>query len=250
MRKMIKSVLVLILLCPFLSFASQKLIFATEATYPPYVYMTSVGKIDGFGAAIVRSVCRTMKASCVIVNRPFESLIPGLQLGKFSGIFGGLSITKAREQQVSFTQPYYVNAAAMVAAKSSHLGLSPQLLAGKTIGVQSGNTFAAYIKSKYGSKVTISYYPSIQDALLDLQSGRINAVMGDQPTLQAWLNKATNQDFAIIGKPIVNSNYFGIGNGIAVKKGNAALLKRLNRAITKLKSSGEYQKILRTYFGS
>lgn len=227
--------------------SKQPLKFATEATYPPFVYMGPSGKIKGFGAAIVHALCQKMKTQCVTVNQPWDSLIPSLKLGKYDALFGGMDITPAREQQVDFTHSYYKNSAGFVASKAAHLVVSKSGLKGKTIGVQGGTTFDTYLQKVYGSDVTINRYPSEQDAFLDLASGRVDAVMGDTPLLKAWIAKNSKQ-YAMINQ--LNSvKYFGAGHGIAVKKGNKKLQNALNKALVGIKADGTYSKIVSKYFG-
>lgn len=227
--------------------SQQPLKFATEATYPPFVYMGPSGKIKGFGADIVQALCQKMKVQCVMVNQPWDSLIPSLKLGKYDALFGGMDITAAREKQVDFTQSYYKNSAAFVASKELHLVLSKKGLKGKTIGVQGGTTFDAYLEKVYGSDVKIKRYPSEQDAFLDLESGRVDAVMGDTPLLKAWVLK-NSQKYALVNQ-MSSVKYFSAGHGIAVKKGNKKLQKALNKALLAIKADGTYGKIVSKYFG-
>ncbi len=223
--------------------------FATEATYPPFVYMNASGKMEGFDAAIVRALCAQIHATCTLSNQAWDSLIPSLKLGKYDALFGGMAITATREKQVDFTQAYYHNTVSVIASKTSHLKLSLSALKGKTIGVQSGTTFDAYLQDKYANTITINRYPSIQDALMDLLSGRVDAVIGDTPVLQQWLSQKGHSAYVAIGRPIDDPNYFGDGNGIAVKKGNTALLRELNAGLNQIEATGAYQKIVMTYFG-
>ena len=222
--------------------------FATEATYPPFEYFSPAGKIQGFDVDVMNALCKQIGAKCTITHQPFDSLIPSLKLGKFDAVIASLGITPARKKQVDFTVPYYFNTASFVAAKSANLTISKTGLKGKTIGVQSGTTFAAYLNDVYGNMVTIKTYSSNEDALLDLKNGRIDTFLGDTPLSILWLKKPGNSSFAIIGKPIVSQKYFGSGDGIAVKKGNTQLLQALNKAIAKIKANGTLAKIQQKYF--
>ena len=198
----------------------KPLIFATEATYPPFVSTQANGKMVGFGVDVVMAVCKQMHQQCQLVNSPFDSLIPSLQLGKYDALFGGLGITSQRQKVVKFTKPYYNNSVVYVVNKSSQL--DPNKLQGKTVGVQSGTQFQAYLQGTYGGKITIKNYASNMTALMDLKSGRIDAVLIDQPVAVTWLKSPGNQQFTTIGN-IHDQKYFGLGNGIAVNIHNEAL---------------------------
>lgn len=241
--------LFLFVLSPLVNAQPIQIKFATEATYPPFVYIGKDGQIKGFDADIIYALCKKLHATCSLSNQPWQSLIPSLKLGKFDALFGGMAITDAREKQVNFTHAYYNNSVSVVAPKSAQLSLSVAGLKNKVIGVQGGTTFDVYLQNTYGSVITINRYPSMQDAFLDLQSGRVDAVIGDTPVIQQWLEKNASH-YTLVGKPIQNITYFGKGNGIAVKKGNTKLLKALNKALQAIKNDGTYQKILNKHFSN
>ena len=219
--------------------------FATEATYPPFEYQDETGKIKGFDIDIANAICAEMKAQCTFTNQSFSSLIPSLELGKFDAIIAALGITAERQKEVSFTNSYYAPSASFIASASKHYKLGN--LSGKTIGVQQGSTFEKYLNDKYGNKVTAKPYASIQEAFLDLVAGRVDLVIADTTIAQIWLKQ--NKAYIIVEKPISDTEYFGTGYGIAVSKTNKALLDALNVALKRIKANGEYDKIIKEYFG-
>lgn len=229
---------------------TKPIVFATEASYPPFESMNSQGQMQGFDIDIIKAICDHVQLSCKFINQPWDSLIPGLQLGKFDVIFGSLMITAERQKQVSFTDPYFKNTGVFVAAKSAHLSLAAADLKGKIIGLQVATPFEDYVRSVYGKNVTVKRYNSIQDALLDLQAGRVDSVFGDSVVMLEWLKNPINSNaYTQIGEPIDNEQYFGVGNGLAVKKSNTELLKILNTGLLNIKNDGSYQKIVDKYFG-
>lgn len=227
---------------------SEPLTFATEATYPPFVSMQANGQMTGFSVDLVNAVCKQMHAQCKLVNAPWESLIPALQMNKYDALFGGMAITKQREQVVNFSIPYYKNAVVYVSAKNSNF--SPSHINHMTIGVQGGTQFQNYLQQTLGNKVNIKTYLSNMTALMDLKAGRLDAVFIDQPVAKEWLTKGdNNKDYHIAAK-VINKQYFGAGNGIAINKNNPTLLKNINLALTQIENNGTYQKIIDKWFGS
>ena len=222
--------------------------FATEATYPPFEYIDESGQIKGFDIDIANALCQQMKVQCTFSNQSFNSLIPSLKLGKFDGIIAALGVTPEREKQVSFTSSYYEPSASFVAPLDKHYTMAS--LVGKKIGVQQGSTFEKYLNDHYRSKVTVKTYASIQDAFLDLVSGRVDIVLADTPIAKAWLKQDKNSNkYSIIDKPIVDHAYFGTGYGIAVRKNDTELLNALQKALAEIKANGKYNEIVKKYFG-
>lgn len=230
---------------------AKPLTLATEASYPPFESVDNRGQMVGFDIDILNAICINIHKACRFVNTPWDSLVPGLQLGKFDVIFGSMNITEDRQKQVDFTQPYYTNTGTFIAAKSSGLKLSPQALQGKTIGVQGSTTYEYYLQATYGKQININRYASIQDAFLDLQSGRIDAVFGDTPILLMWLNApAHSAAYTTVGEPVKDEKFFNQGDGFAVKKGNTELLQQLDQGLRAIKADGTYHQITQKYFGN
>lgn len=228
--------------------APKTIRFATESTYPPFEFVDESGLIQGYDIDIAKALCEQMKAQCTFSNQSFSSLIPSLQLGKFDALIAAMNITEERKKQVSFTNAYYQPSACFIAPTAKHYAVDN--LIGKTIGVQQSSTFEKYMQDKYGSKVTIKSYASIQDAFLDLVSGRVDVVFTDMPIADAWLKQNDNsKTYSMMGSTIVDPAYFGTGYGIAVRKHDVELQQALNSALAAIKANGTYAKIVKTYFG-
>lgn len=222
--------------------------FAMEATYPPFEFMDSSGQIQGYDVDIANAICKKINATCTFSNQAFNSLIPSLQIGKFDAVISAMSVTAERAQQVNFTASYYEPTAAFVAPLSAHATLAS--VVGATVGVQQGSTFESYLKNKYPHQVTIKNYASIQDAFLDLMSGRVSMVLADTPIVSDFLKKSDNaKRFGVVGEPIVDHTYFGSGYAIAVNKNNADLLESLNAGLAAIKKDGTFKQLNQTYFG-
>lgn len=251
-----KRIWLYLLTCYFIShplslFAAipQTINFATEATYPPFEYVDPNGKIQGYDIDLANALCQQMHVQCTFTNQPWDSLVPSLKLGKFDALISALAITDTRKQQVDFTDPYLSTTAIFVAPVASHLSISPGNLKDKTIGVQGGTTFEQYLMAEYPDIIKIKTYNSIQDAFLDLASGRVDAVLGDTPSIVDWLHKHdTAEKYEQVGEPVINPKFFGIGYAIAVQKGNKELVDAFNAALNEIKLNGTYQKINEKFF--
>ncbi|HVV69878.1 MAG TPA: lysine/arginine/ornithine ABC transporter substrate-binding protein [Gammaproteobacteria bacterium] len=246
----IGAAVVLYLMCsPLRAAIPETINFATEATFPPFEYMDASGQVKGFEIDMVNAMCQLMKVKCTYSNQPWVSLIPSLKLGKFQAIISAMSITPERQQQVDFTQPYFATTAHFVVPVGSQLVISPEGLKGKVVGVQIGTTSSKYLEAKYGKIVTIKTYPNQQEALLDLAAGRVDTVLGDTPVTAEWLRqRGLNKKYVFTGPAIDDPAFFGVGYGIAVKKGNKELLDAFNKALAEIKANGTWQKIVDAYF--
>src|SRR5690606_10339197 len=114
--------------------------FASEATYPPFESVNATGELQGFDIDIAKAICEQMSLKCSFSNQPWESLIPGLNLGKFDAIISAMDITEERKKRVDFSNPYFSPTGSFVGRKSANFELTPENLKGKTIGVQKSTT--------------------------------------------------------------------------------------------------------------
>lgn len=223
--------------------AAQTIRFATEASYPPFEFVDSDNKIQGFDVDLANALCREMNATCTFTNQAFDSLIPSLKFRRFDAVMAGMDITPEREKQVLFSKTYYDNSALFIAQKGKVA--SVDALKGKRVGVQNGTTHQKYLTEKL-TGVNAIPYDSYQNAILDLKNGRIDAVFGDTAVVNEWLKQ--NSNLAAVGEKVTDKSYFGTGLGIAVRQGNAELQSKFNTALDKVKADGTYKTIYSKWF--
>lgn len=225
------------------AYAAEKIRFAVSATYPPFESLDQNNQIVGFDIDLAKALCQQMQAECTFTNNAFDSLIPSLKFRRYDAVISGMDITAERSKQVDFTQPYYANSAIVIAHKGEYSDFSQ--LKGKRIGVENGTTHQKYLLEKHPEVIAVAY-DSYQNAILDLKNGRLNGVFGDSAVVNQWLK--ANADLSAVGEHITDSDYFGTGLGIAVRKGNSALLQQLNSALAVLKANGRWQQINQKWF--
>lgn len=225
----------------------ETLRIGTEGAYPPFEYRDASGTLKGLDVDVGNALCARMKVTCTWMPQDFDGLIPAIKAGKIDLIISSLSMTPDRAKVIDFTKPYYVSPSQFVALKSSGITDDPATLKGKTIGVQSGTIHQAYMEQRLPD-IAEKVYNTVQEAELDLESGRIDAMLADKLLMYDWLVKAGNaKGFDYVGKPLVDPLVTG-QIGIGVRKGNVALAGALNTAIDALLADPAYDKIAAGYF--
>lgn len=220
----------------------------TEGAYPPFNNLTSDGKLVGFDIDIANALCEEMKAKCEFVTQDWDGIIPALQAGKFDAIIASMSITAERKEKVDFTDKYYNTPPAIAAPKDSDIkGVTKEDLAGKTIGVQGSTTHFNYSEKTYTDS-EVKAYPTAQEYQLDLANGRLDAVNDDISVLEQWLDSPEGACCKLIGAVAPDPEIHGPGAGIAVRKGETALVEKFNAAIQAIRANGKYKEINDKYF--
>ena len=230
-----KTLLTAILLSASVAASAQELTFAMEPSYPPFETTNEKGEIIGFDVDIANAICKEIQATCKFKGEAFDALIPNLKAKRFDASISAIDITDARAKQVLFSDAYYDSTASYVTLKGK-----ATLESAKNVGVQNGTTFQQYTVAET-KQYTTKAYASLQSAILDLKSGRIDMIFGDTAVLADMISKEPEMQF--VGEKVANKKYFGNGLGIAMHKSNKELAEQLNKGLTAIKANGEYQKI-------
>ncbi|MCB1474852.1 MAG: ABC transporter substrate-binding protein [Rhodobiaceae bacterium] len=215
----------------------------TEGAYPPFNYFDSNSQLQGFDVDIAKALCEEMKAECTFVAQDWDGIIPALLANKYDAIVASMSITDERKQQVDFTDKYYTNALNFVSMKGAPAEVTPEALAGKTLGAQSSTVSANVLEDKYKNS-TIRLYPTQDEAYADLAAKRLDAVLADSGPTALWLKTDDANCCAFMGEPVVKDDEIGI----AVRKEDTDLKEALNKALAAIIENGTYKKINEKYF--
>ncbi|MER2507565.1 transporter substrate-binding domain-containing protein [Amaricoccus sp.] len=220
--------------------AAQTLRIGTEAAYKPFAYVLPSGELTGFDIDITKALCKQMGVECTITNMAFDGLIPALNAKKVDAIIASMSITEEREKTIGMAGPYYFVPAMFIGAKDAGLEATPEALSGKYVGVQRGSTMSNYVKATFPD-ARVQAYDTVEAAVLDLGSGRVDLVFADSVVLSDFLAGKDGAGFAPVGDPVYNKEYLGSGAGIGVRLDDAELKAKFNDALAALIASGEYK---------
>ncbi|OAN13940.1 nickel transporter [Photobacterium jeanii] len=222
--------------------------FGIEGAYPPFSWTEPNGELKGFDVDMANALCKELKAKCKIVAQDWDGIIPSLLARKYDAIIAAMSITEERKKKVDFTGKYALIPNKFVAKKGTQIDFTEAGLDGVKIGVQRATTHDKYLTDNFKS-VEIVRYGSFDDAYLDLKAGRIASVLGDASALEeGLLNKTGGDGYEFIGPSLTDPKWFGDGFGIAVRKQDKDLTKKLDEAILSLREKGIYQEIAAKYF--
>lgn len=226
--------------------AEDKLIIGTEGAYPPFNNLEADGSLVGFDIDIAKALCEEMKVTCEFVTQDWDGIIPALQAKKFDAIIASMSITPERAEKVDFTDKYYNTGPALAVPKDSTVtGVAD--LTGKVIGAQSSTTHANYAE-KHIADAELKLYPTTDEYKLDLEGGRIDAVIDDVVVLSEWVNSDAGACCKIATSLTPDIEINGPGAGIAVRKGETELVAKFNAAIDAIRANGKYKEINDKHF--
>ncbi len=155
--------------------------------------------------------------------------------------------TPERLAVVDFTEPYQSSKSSFVARVGAFDSTAPQDVKGKRLAVQKGTIFEAHLRKHYTLGNIVAACKTMEEAYDALVRGEADLVLSDSLVNYEFLRSERGADFDFAGEPLLD-DVESRNAHIAVRKGDAELLGRLNQALARIKLDGVYAKINRKYF--
>lgn len=229
----------------YTSVAGKTIHIATEGTYKPFSTTKADGSLSGFDVELMRALCDEMKAKCEIKPQDWDGLLPGLIAKKYDAVIDAISITKERQAQVDFTDPYFTNTLVFVTKKGSTINPDdPAQIESNKVAAQRSTLSTQWMENTH-PKAKLNLYENLDQAFMDLAAGRSTMMISDKAPAYYWLTTPEGQGFEVKGKEIDVDDKMAI----ALQK-NSPLREDFNKAIAAVKENGTYDKIYQSYFGN
>ncbi len=222
-----------------------KLVMATNAEFPPYEYKED-GKIIGIDAEVAAVIAEKLDLELEIVDVEFDSIIPGVQSGKYDMGMAGMTVTNDRLKKVNFSDTY-AKGVQVVIVKADSTIASVDDLTGKKIGVQQGTTGDIYASDTvenggFGEENVVKYANGAL-AVEGLKTGKVDCVIIDNEPAKAYI--AANEGLKILETEYANEDY-----AICFAKGNTELQEAVNNALKELTADGTLKRIVDKYISA
>jgi polar amino acid transport system substrate-binding protein len=217
----------------------KTLVVGTSADYEPFEYLDENGDFTGFDIELMEEVGERMGREIEWQDIAFDGLIGSLQSGKIDAIIAAMSATPEREEQVDFTDPYFIGADAIIVAEESGITINKnEDMAGYKVGVQTGTIQEEWIDENIDAEV--SRYERAEQAIMDLQSGRIDVVAMDYYAAQSFMEQGGIE-------MALKTEFSGEHMAIAVKEGNTDLHDEFDAVIDELQAEGFIEELAMKY---
>lgn len=225
------------------------LTYGTAATFPPFEYQSDSGGLTGFDIDMIEVLAGYMGLKLDVLDTDFDGLIPALRGGRIDIVNSAMYIKPEREEQVDFV-PYMVIGEAIVVPVGNPKGIAelPEDLSELDVSVTRGaigerymTDFNKELQEMGLSEMNIMTFPTNQDALLAVGSGRADAFDTSIPGA-AHLNEQRPGEFEVAAT-------FDLGTkiGIATREGDTDMQRAINEAMQIFVEEGEYERLLAKY---
>lgn len=218
---------------------------ALDATYAPDEMIAPDGStIIGMDADLAYAITQTLGLKAHLINATFDTIIPGLQSGKYDLGDSSFTDTLARQKVVDFVDYFTAGEGFYVKSGTGQSFNGLASLCGHTVSVEDGTTEQTDAQTQAKacttagkSTVTILAFGNQSQANLAVSSGRAQVGFADSQ-VAAYIVATSNGVFQNSGTAFEVAPY-----GLALPKGNG-MAAPVEAAVNELIANGTYTKIL------
>ncbi len=208
--------------------SADKIVFATNAEFPPFEFISTngvIGEYDGIDIAIVKEIGERAGVEVEMQNMEFDSLLVALQNGQIDATIAGMTVTEERAKSVDFSTPYYTATQVMIVKEDSDIAKAADIADKKIVVIQgyTGETVVNEMGYKYEA------FKKGSDAVMELVNGKCDVVVIDSATADKYVKDNAGLKIVTDNEAFGEEQY-----AIAVKKGNTELLDALNSVLDKM----------------
>jgi len=219
----------------------RELIVAVDTAFVPFSFKQG-NRYTGFDVEMWDAIAKTQNLRYRLQPMDFSGILPGLQTRNIDVAIAGITIRPDRQKVIDFSDPYYESGLAILVRSDNASITDVQSLAGKTIGVKTGTNTVDYLRDNV-PQAKLKLFPNIDNAFLDLATGRVEAAVHDTPNVQYYANTAGQGRVKVAGS-LTSGDFYGIG----LPK-NSELTQQVNRGLAAIRANGTYEAIYVKWFG-
>lgn len=226
----------------------KTVVIGLDDTFVPMGYKDENGEIVGFDVELAKEIFK--RSGREVKFQPVDWTMKESELnqGNIDLIWNGYSVTEERKKQVQFSDAYLDNRQIIITLGSSKL-LSKEDLKGVKVGTQSESSSLEAINKegelaktfKDGQPVLFDTY---NDALMDLEAGRLDAVVVDEILARYYIKQRGEDKFKILNGDFGKESY-----AVGARKDDSDLVSEINKYYKEIKEDGTGEEICNKWFG-
>lgn len=225
--------------------SAGKITVGVDATYPPNEFLQGGKTVAGMDVDLFNAVAQKFGVTVEWQPAGFDTIITGVQGGKYDVGVSSFTINAKRKQQVNMVS-YFSAGTLWATAKGNPKGINPDDACGKTVAVQKGTTQLEDDMPVRQQKCKAAGKPEIKlivrekqdQATADLVSGKADAMLADSPVV-LYAVKQSNGQIDQLGQIYDAAPY-----GYVVPKAQTDFANAIVKALTSLAADGSYKSTL------
>lgn len=223
-----------------------KIVVGLDDNYPPMGFKDEKNEIVGFDVDLAKEAAKRLGREVEFKGIDWSSKEAELKSGRVDVLWNGLDITEKRKENILFSKPYMDNRQIIFVRKGTVDITDEKSLAGKVVGTQSSSTAEEYIDGNQELKNSlkeVKKYPDYIAAFMDLENGRLDAIVADEITGRYYMSKHP-EVLEAVNTTVGPVSTFGIG----FRKDDQKLRDEVQKVIDEMFKDGTAAKISEKWF--
>lgn len=211
-----------------------------NSTAPPLIFKEGT-RTTGLEADLARALAQELGKTVRFIELSWNDLISALLDNRIDIIMSGMTITKAREIRIAFTEPYLkAGQMALVLRENYHRypSLSSIKMSSSRVGVVKGTTGEFFVQQEFLMARKISF-PTPEEGVQSLVEGRIDLFVHDAPVIW-WMASEREADGLTPLSFLLTQENLAWG----IRKEDRELLQSVNRFLEAWKNDGRLHKAI------
>ncbi|MBQ8836118.1 MAG: transporter substrate-binding domain-containing protein [Clostridia bacterium] len=208
-----------------------KFVVGIEGAYPPFNYHDDSGELTGFDVEVAKAVAEKLGVTAEFVEAPWDSLLAGVDSGRFDTVINCVSVSDERKEKYDFSDPYVYSPTQILVRTANDSIKSIDDLSGKKLAGNSTNVLASWYESLGVELVPID---TSSEAINLLLSDRVDFLSFSGITFSSYLDEHPDTDI----KVAFNIDDAEQQVAIPIRKGETRLLDSINQALEELREDG------------
>lgn len=227
---------------------NDALVLGFDDTFVPMGFKDEKGEIVGFDIDLAKEVSKRIGKEITFQPIDWSMKESELNAGNIDMIWNGYSVSDERKEKVLFTEPYLNNRQVIITLADSKIN-SKKDLKGAKVGAQNQSTAVDAVNkepeilSTFADGKVVTYETN-NDALMDLEAGRIDAVVADEILSRYYISKKGEEKYKILDEDFGEEVY-----AVGVRKDDTELCDAINKAFKEIKADGTGKTISEKWFG-
>jgi len=227
---------------------SRTLRIGMNPGYAPFEMVDSTGGMIGFDVDVAHFLAGLVgqDVKVEIVKSDWDPIIANLNADKFDMIMSGMTRTPQRALRCTFTNPYFTTGQTLLINSARHPVGSVKSVtdldrAGMVVATRLGTTGEIAARKAF-HKASIKTMDTEEDAALEVESGRADVMVYDQPYVAITAKQSAGRCWAILA-PFTHEEL-----AIAVRRDDLELCNWLNVALEELRATGTWDSLYGKWF--
>jgi polar amino acid transport system substrate-binding protein len=210
----------------------------------PFAYQdTTHREVVGYDVDFCKAIARQIGVKPEIKVVSLEARIPELTQGRVDVLAAVLGYNPARAEQIAFSDAYFVSNQSIAAKTGAYKQRDD--LAGKRVATIKGSSNIPLMQKVLPTAQLVSY-DDAPSAFTALVQGKVDGYVLSESLMRRLISRLGPQANIEVLAPPVGREYWGIG----MRKGETAMEKAVNDALSNMEKSGEAAAIFDKWMGS